>query len=112
MTKMTKQALLRKLDLLDERLLNIWIQDSPSLSDEEKWDIFVTLLETRVELLKACRDAGIRMGAERIVPGWLERLSTSRMEIKRREIRQYREEALQKKRVGVYESIASVKEKK
>lgn len=112
MKKISKVDLLRKLDLLDERLLNIWIQDNPSLSDEEKWDIFVILLESRVELLKACRDAGVKLSSAKIVPEWLERLSASRADIKRREIRQYREDTLQRKKLGVYESIASVKEKK
>lgn len=98
--------LIEKLESLDDRLLNVWLQDHPPLSDDERWDIFVTLLETRVSLLKVCRDAGLALGSEQIVPPWLERLTTSRVAIQRREIRRLDEERKLRQRLGVYETVA------
>ncbi len=101
--------LLKKLENLDDRLLNVWLQDEPPLTDEERWDIFVTLLETRVGLLKTCRDAGIALTDDLCVPRWLERLANSRFSVRRREIRLMEEERQLRKKVGVYANVASTR---
>ncbi|MBS1983863.1 MAG: hypothetical protein JST16_06800 [Bdellovibrionales bacterium] len=109
MSKKIKPAdLLAKLEHLDARLLNVWLQDEPVLTDEERWDIFATLLESRVGLLKTCRDAGVALTDEMCVPRWLERLSSSRLAIRRREIRHLEEERQLRKKVGVYETVAAL----
>lgn len=110
--KISSAELIQKLENVDDRLLNLWLRDDVNLDDEERWDIFVTLLETRVSLLKTCLDAGIPMKPEQCVPAWLERLTSSRLEIRRRELRLFEEERQMKKRLALYESVSTQKKKK
>lgn len=108
MKKISQDILLEKLEALDDRILNIWLEDADTLTDEERWDIFVSLLETRVGLLKTCKDAGIVLTSEQAVPRWLERLTTSRMTLKRRELRHMDEERKARRHVSVYEGVAKI----
>ena len=109
--KISKQKLLEKLLQIDERLVNIWIQDDLELADEEIWDLFVVLLETRVELLKTCRQAGIPVSQEMALPEWLETLVTSRNEIRLREIKQLARDLKRRRQVLSYKSALEAADK-
>jgi hypothetical protein len=102
------EKLLAKLNILDDRILNIWLDEKSHLNDDEKWDIFATLLESRVSLLKLLRESGVRLGAEVCVPGWLERLSSSRLEVKKRDIRKMEMERRSRKNVATYQAISEI----
>lgn len=102
--KTKREDLLSKLDQLDERLVNIWLTDEGEFSDEEIWDIFVVLLETRVELLKTCKEAGLVLSADICAPVWLNKLVYQRKEIRLREIRAISRELKVRKQLRAYES--------
>lgn len=108
--KVNKEVLLEKLESLDDRILNIWLEDQSTMTDDERWDIFVSLLETRVSLLKTCCDAGLKLTPDQVVPRWLERLSSSRCTLKRRELRLLDEERKTRRQIGVYANVAQVAE--
>jgi hypothetical protein len=80
-------SLLDKLQALDEDILKLWISDSNELDEDDRWEIFVVLLETRVALLKTCKDAGIKLDADLAWPRWLDSLTNSRKEIRLRELK-------------------------
>lgn len=108
--KISKDKLLHRLKALDERLLQIWVDDNIELSDEERWEIFIILLESRVNLLTTCRNAGVVLSPEACMPRWLEKLTSSRKEVRLRDLRLLYEELRQKKTVKAYEDVANLKE--
>ena len=91
------RSLLDKLQALDEDILKLWISDSEELDEDDRWEIFVVLLETRVALLKTCKDAKVKLDAEMAWPSWLERLTNSRKELRLRELKKLFDD-LQKQR--------------
>ena len=91
------KSLLDKLQALDEDILKLWLADSDELNEEDRWEIFVVLLETRVSLLKTCKDASVKLDAEMAWPRWLESLTNSRKELRLRELKKLFED-LQKQR--------------
>jgi len=103
--RITRESLLAKLEKLDRRLVSIWLEDNLELHDDEIWELFVVLLESRVELLKACRDAGLRLSDDEYLPGWLQRLVDSRGDIRIRELKLLQHE-MQQKRIKAYKSVA------
>lgn len=91
------KSLLEKLQALDEDILKLWIADSDELDDDDRWEIFVVLLETRVALLKTCKDVSIKLSPDLAWPQWLESLTNSRKELRLRELRKLFDD-LQKQR--------------
>ena len=106
--KTSRELLIQKLHRLDERLVNIWLTDDPDISDEDIWEIFVVLLESRVELLKTCRDAGLKLSREVCLPDWLDRLVSKKQELKLREIRLLALELKNKKKISAFEETESL----
>jgi hypothetical protein len=101
--KITRQGLLDKLNQIDQRLLDIWLVEKPELGEEETWELFLVLLETRVEILKSCRDAGLKISPEDCTPAWLDKLVTNRQELKLREIRKMAFEMQRAKKISTYD---------
>ncbi len=106
--KITRPKLMEKLKTLDERLLQIWIDDNIELHDDERWEIFVVLLETRVELLATCRDAGIVLSSEMCLPPWLEKLTSTARETRLRDLRLLYDEIRQKKNIQLFERVSKM----
>jgi hypothetical protein len=100
--------LLEKLHQLDDRLLAIWTDENDGLADDERWDIFVVLLESRVELLKVCRDAGVELSEAMCLPDWLKRLTDRQRTIRLREVRLLAEQMKVQRAVRSYKSTESV----
>lgn len=91
------RSLLEKLQALDEDILKLWISDAAELDEDDRWEIFVVLLETRVALLKTCHDVGIKLTIDLAWPSWLDRLTNSRKEVRLRELKKLFDD-LQKQR--------------
>ena len=104
MKKINAEYLLKKLVSLDEKLVNIWLSEDLETAEDDIWDVFVVLLETRVELLKTCKDAGIKLSREQVLPGWLERLVSRKNELKLRDIRNQSRELERRKKVLKYDA--------
>ncbi len=102
--RVTHKDLIKKLEALDERLLNIWLQEDPAVSDEEVWEMFVVLLETRVEILKTCKAAGVTLNPDICLPTWLERLANRKMDLRLREIKVMAENFKKRKIVSKFEA--------
>jgi hypothetical protein len=108
--KIGKNHLVMKLADLDHKLMNLWINEDTEISDDERWEIFVVLLETRVEILNCFRDAGIPLTQEQCVPQWLERMTSHRKEIRLRELRQLDDKLRRdKKKFETYENVSELK---
>ena len=108
--KIRSQDLIQKVEELDGRILGIWLdEEHESRTDEEKWALFVDLLETRVEMLKVLRDAGVPLSDELCLPRWLQNLTDSRFEVRRRELRRFEEERRNRKVTGMYEKVGAWK---
>lgn len=101
--KISKNQLLEKLHQIDERLVNIWLTEDPKISDDDIWEIFVVLLETRVELLKSCREAGVLLAKDTATPSWLDRLFVRKKEIRLRELRSVSRALSTKGKIKAYE---------
>jgi hypothetical protein len=110
MIRITQAELLGKLRSLDEKLVNIWLQEENRLSDDEIWEIFVVLLESRVEILKTCRDAGVRLTLEMCLPTWLERIVARKKELRLRDIKVLAEDLRRQKKLAEYEIHTHVEE--
>ncbi len=109
--KIDKEHLLKKLSDIDQKLMGLWINEDEDLSDDDRWEIFVVLLETRVEILNLCQEAGIRLTAEQCVPAWLERMTSHRKEIRLRELRLLGENLRKnKKKYEAYEKVSEISE--
>jgi len=108
--KITKENLVTKLGQLDQRLLNLWVDEDPDLSDDDRWEIFAVLLETRVELLGALRDAGIRLSSEACLPAWLEKLTSRKRELRLRELKSIMDEKKTRSRLAVYRGMTDNEE--
>ena len=104
--KIRKETLIQKLGQLDDRLLNLWVDENPELSDDDRWEIFALLLETRVEILRALKDAGIKLTSEICLPPWLDRLTSRKREVRLRELRAMAEEKKTRAKLAVYQGIA------
>jgi hypothetical protein len=104
--ELLKERLLSKLDWMDDRLVNIWLEDESSLSDDDKWEIFAVLLESRVALVKTCQDAGLALKADQVLPPWLERLTDRQKEVRLRELKLLSEQLKTRKIHQAYERIA------
>ena len=108
--KIRQSTLIAKLAQLDERLLNLWVDENPQLNDDDRWEIFALLLETRVEILKVLRDAGVRMSSEMCMPPWLERLTSRKREVRLRELKTLADEKKKRAKVAVYQGMADNQE--
>jgi len=104
MVRISHQDLIAKLKSLDEKLVNIWLTEENKLTDEEIWEIFVVLLESRVEILKTCRDAGVRLTSEMCMPSWLERIVTRKKELRLRDIKILADELRRQQRVSKFDA--------
>lgn len=100
--KITKENLIAKLGQLDERLLDLWVNEDPDLSDDDRWEIFAVLLETRVELLGVLRSAGVRLSAEACLPPWLEKLTSRKRDIRLRELKSLSDEKKTRQRIAAF----------
>ena len=107
--KITKGQLIGKLQALDDKLLNIWLDDQMDLHDDERWEIFIVLLETRVDLLKTCKDAGVALSPDICMPPWLEKLTSSTRETRLRDLKVLYEEIKNKKSIKAYEDMSNFK---
>ncbi len=101
-------SLLDKLQALDEDILKLWIADSDELDEDDRWEIFVVLLETRVALLKTCKDAQVKLDAEMAWPRWLERLTNSRKELRLRELKKLFDDLQKQRYLKRYETQQQV----
>ncbi len=101
------ESLLLKLKQLDKRLIDIWLDEDSFLSDDDRWEIFVVLLETRVELLQTCKDAGVKLTPTMCLPSWLERLVSRKKEIRLRELKLLSEGIKARKIIEAYEKSAT-----
>jgi hypothetical protein len=104
--KLTHAELVSKLKSLDEKLVNIWLTEENKLSDEEIWEIFVVLLESRVEILKTCRDAGVKLTGQMCLPPWLEKIVARKKELRLRDIKLLAEDMRKQKNLSSYQSQA------
>ncbi len=101
--KISKEQLLQKLKLLDQRIMGLWLAEDLDLNDDEIWELFVVLLESRVELLKACRDGGMELSAEICLPQWLAKLTNAQKETRLRELKKLSEKQAKRKQYQAYE---------
>jgi len=101
--RISKTHLREKLEQLDERMLSLWILEEEKIPEDEIWEIFVVLLETRVELIKCCLSAGIQLSQNDCLPDWLQRLVENKQELRLREIRKMSFEMNLKKKISAYE---------
>ena len=108
--KITAKQLLDKLELLDQRILGLWIDEQMEMDDEERWELFALLLESRVELLKSCTEAGLRLPQDRYLPSWLKSMSSQQKEIRLRDLKRLHEQLQNSKNIRTYESIARIVE--
>jgi hypothetical protein len=108
--KITRDDLIKKLGALDHQILNIWVDDNVELDDDERWEIFAVLLETRVELLKSVKAAGVNLESEMVLPKWLQKMASARQEIRLRDLKRMHEELQHRKHVKTYEVMANLKD--
>jgi hypothetical protein len=108
--RISKEDLLKKLEQLDHRLMHLWLNENSDLNDDEIWDIFVVLLESRVELLNICIKAGVPMSREACLPEWLEKLTNSRKEIRLHELKKIAKKKGKGEKYRLYENMAEVVE--
>ena len=101
--RITSADLKEKLARLDDRMLSLWLVDETSMSDDDLWEIVVVLLETRVEIIKCCRDAGVQLSQQDCVPEWLVSLLENRKEMRLREIRKMSFDLQIKKKIASYD---------
>ncbi len=109
--KIKAKDLLAKLELLDQRILGLWVDEKVDMDDDERWEIFGLLLESRVELLKSCTNAGIRLPQTHYLPDWLQKLSGRRKEIRLRELKRLHEQLQNSKNIKSYETMARLVER-
>jgi hypothetical protein len=104
--KISSESLLQKLDEIDHALLELWVkEDENDLSDDEKWEIFVKMLEKRVEILKTCFSAKVPLNNAQCFPQWLERLTQSRKELRLREVKILYDELRKQKKISKYRKV-------
>lgn len=65
---------LRHLKKLDEKILQLWVDGEGKLNENSS-NLFLVLLEKRVDLLKILRAAGVHLDPETCVPSWLEKFT-------------------------------------
>jgi hypothetical protein len=72
--------ILGKLLDLDKRIRAFWVDSSESsLAEEDKWDLFLGMLNSRINLLQLCKDVGIELEAHESMPAWLSALVENRV---------------------------------
>jgi len=103
--KLSTKRLLEKLDQIDSDLLQLWVQDDGEITEEQKWEIFVNLLERRVDVLQTCKNANLNLSKEQYLPKWLERLTQSRQELRLREIKMLYDEMNRQRKIAKYKKV-------
>lgn len=106
--KISKKDLLKKIEQLDLKLMNLWIGENSDLNDDDIWEIFVVLLESRVELLNVCLDAKVPLTPEICMPEWLEKLTNSRKEVRLHELKKIAHKNGKSDKYRLYENMANV----
>lgn len=105
--RITKEQLIQRLEELDKKLLGVWIEEDLDLDDDGRWELFVILLESRVELLKTMKDAQIPLNNQICLPDWLIKLANNRKEVRLRELKQIRENINHAKKIRLFEVNSS-----
>ena len=77
---------LRHLKKLDEKILRLWIESDAKLTADAS-DLFLALLEKRVQLLKVLRESGEKLHPEVCVPHWLEKFSRGQQSFSLRDLK-------------------------
>jgi hypothetical protein len=108
--KISKKELLQKIEQLDQKLMNLWLNDNVDMNDDDIWEVFVVLLETRVELLNVCIQAKVPLTPEICMPEWLEKLTNSRKEVRLHELKKMAEKKSKGEKYRLYENMARVVE--
>ena len=106
--KISKQDLLKKIDQIDQKLMNLWLNDNVDMNDDDIWEVFVVLLESRVELLNICRQAKVPLTSEICMPEWLEKLTNSRKEVRLHELKKMAEKKGKGDKYRLYENMAKI----
>jgi hypothetical protein len=106
--KISKKDLLKKIDQIDQKLMNLWLNDNSDINDDDIWEMFVLLLESRVELLGICISAGIPLTQQICLPDWLERLTNARKELRLHELKKLANKKSQGEKYKLYESVAEI----
>jgi hypothetical protein len=89
--------------------MGLWLAEDLDLNDDEIWELFVVLLESRVELLKACKDGGMELSPEVCLPQWLAKLTNSQKETRLRELKKLSEKQRNMPKYRAYETTAAIK---
>ncbi|MEO5667081.1 MAG: hypothetical protein ABIR96_03390 [Bdellovibrionota bacterium] len=108
--RISKKDLLKKIEQIDARLMNLWLSEHADLNDDDIWEIFVVLLESRVELLNVCMEAKVPLTPEICMPEWLEKLTNSRKEMRLHELKKVTQKTGKSDKYRLYENMASVLE--
>lgn len=103
MMPINKNHLIQNLENLDRKLLSVWIEEDLDLDDDSRWELFVILLESRVELLKTMKDAGLQLTNDICLPQWLIRMANNRKDVRLRELKQIRENLNHSKKIRLFE---------
>jgi hypothetical protein len=106
--KITKEDLLKKIDQIDQKLMNLWLNENSDINDDDIWEMFVILLESRVELLGICLHAGVPLTRQICLPDWLERLTDARKEMRLRELKKLANKKSQGEKYRLYENVAEL----
>lgn|GEM_PF-1255657 len=106
--RISKKDLLKKIEQLDQRLMGLWLSEHADMNDDEIWEIFVVLLESRVELLNVCIQAKVPLSPEICMPEWLEKLTNSRKEVRLHELKKVTQKTGKGDKYRLYESMAKV----
>lgn len=77
---------LRHLKKLDEKILRLWIESDGKLSQDSS-DLFLALLERRVQLLKSLRESGEKLHPDVCVPAWLEKFTRGTQHLSLRDLK-------------------------
>jgi hypothetical protein len=106
--KISKQDLLKKIEQLDQKIMGLWLNDNCDFNDDDIWEMFVVLLETRVEILNVCAQAQVPLTKEICLPEWLAKLTNVRKEIRLHELKKLATKKSQAEKYKLYESIAEI----
>lgn len=106
--RISKKDLLKKIELIDQKLINLWLNDNSSIHDDDLWEMFVILLESRVEILGVCIKANVPLTQEICMPQWLEKLTNSRKDLRLHELKKLANKKSQSEKYKLYESVAEI----
>ena len=107
MIRITRSGLREKLRLLDTQLKAIWLSAEPQ-DEDDVWDSFVTLLESRVELLRLCMDVKVELDEADYLPEWLERMAVRMRQRRETELGLSEDRAQMKKMTEIYNRLSQV----